>query len=119
VLLHNAATIAPLGIVGNVRPDDIARAVAVNLLAVMILTNAFLAVRLPTAVARIILVSSRAAEIAKAGQSVYCATKSGAERYLEAVALETATNPRLQSAWASPSSPTGPATRSAALSPAH
>lgn len=96
VLLHNAATISPLGTVGNLRPDDVAHAIAVNLTSVIMLTNSFLAARPPAAVARIVLVSSRAAEVAKRGQSIYCATKSGAERFLDGVALECATDPRVQ-----------------------
>jgi benzil reductase ((S)-benzoin forming) len=96
VLLHNAATISPLGAVGSLRPDDVAHAVAVNLTSVILLTNAFLAARPPAAVARIVLVSSRAAEVAKGGQSIYSATKSGAERFLDGVALECAADPRVQ-----------------------
>ncbi len=96
VLLHNAATISPLGAVGNLPPDDVAHAVAVNLTSVIMLTNSFLAARPPGAVARIVLVSSRAAEVAKGGQSIYSATKSGAERFLDGVALECAKDPRVQ-----------------------
>jgi benzil reductase ((S)-benzoin forming) len=96
VLMHNAATISPLGTVGNLPPDDVAQAIAVNLTSVIMLTNSFLAARPPEAVARIVLVSSRAAEVAKVGQSIYTATKSGAERFLDGVALECAMDPRIQ-----------------------
>lgn len=89
MLVHNAAAIAPLGPIGSVGVDEMARAVAVNLTAAMVLTNSFLAARPPAAPARIVLVSSRAAEVAKPGQATYCATKSGAERFFESVALET------------------------------
>src|SRR5215475_6338023 len=89
VLVHNAAAISPLGLIGSVDVDEMARAVAVNLTAAMLLTNSFLAARPPATPARIVFVSSRAAEVAKAGQATYCATKSGAERFFESVALET------------------------------
>jgi NAD(P)-dependent dehydrogenase (short-subunit alcohol dehydrogenase family) len=93
MLVHNAAAVSPLGHIGSVSVEEMARAVAVNLTAAMVLTNSFLAARPPAAPARIVLVSSRAAEVAKAGQATYCATKSGAERFFEAVARETSEDP--------------------------
>ena len=96
MLVHNAADISPLGFIGSVGAAEIARSVAVNLTATMVLTNSFLAARRPTAPSRIVLVSSRSAEVAKAGQATYCATKSGAERFFESVAMETGEDPGIQ-----------------------
>lgn len=95
VLLHNAAVITPLGMVGALDVDEIVRAVAVNLTAAMILTNNLLAVRPPNADTRIILVSSRAAEVPKEGQAMYCATKAGAEMFFRVVAREAAADSRI------------------------
>lgn len=88
VLLLNAAVVEPVGAVGAVADADLASAVAVNLTAPMVLTNAFLAARpagLPTTV---VFVSSGAAHRAIPGWAAYCATKAGAEMFFDVVAAE-------------------------------
>jgi benzil reductase ((S)-benzoin forming) len=91
VLLHNAAVIEPLGMVGALTPAEIATAVTVNLLAPMLLTNAFVAA-LPASVrrARVLFISSGAAHNVNEGTAIYSATKRGGEKYFEVVAAELA-----------------------------
>jgi benzil reductase ((S)-benzoin forming) len=95
VLVHNAAVVEPLGAIGTVSAAEIASA-AVNLTAAMVVTNAFLAARQPGRPARILFVSSRAAQVAKEGQATYCASKSGGEMFFESVAREAEADPWLR-----------------------
>jgi benzil reductase ((S)-benzoin forming) len=84
VLIHNAAQVEPIGAVGALPPDQIATAVAVNLTAPMLLTNAFLAARAPAAT--ILFISSGAARRTLPGWSVYATTKRAGETFFAAVA---------------------------------
>jgi benzil reductase ((S)-benzoin forming) len=93
-LVHNAATIEPIGAVGHFAPGSLTAAVALNLTAPMVLTNAFLAAVSPTANARILFVSSGSAHRAKPGTATYCATKAGGEMFFDSLALELADDPR-------------------------
>jgi NAD(P)-dependent dehydrogenase (short-subunit alcohol dehydrogenase family) len=88
-LVHNAAVAEPLGAVGTLAPDALATAVAVNLTAPMLLTNAFLAAVPDTARARILFVSSGAAHRIAEGWAAYAATKRGGELFFDIVAAET------------------------------
>ncbi|HET8680688.1 MAG TPA: SDR family NAD(P)-dependent oxidoreductase [Micromonosporaceae bacterium] len=86
VLLHNAAVVEPIGPVGALAPEQVARAVSVNLTAPMLLTNAFLAAAARPA--QVLFISSGAARRAIEGWSVYCATKTGGEAFFAALAAE-------------------------------
>lgn len=86
VLVHNAATVEPIGAVGALAPADIARAVTLNLTAPMLLTNAFLAARPDGRAAHVLFVSSGAAHRVIDGWAVYSATKRGAEMFIDALA---------------------------------
>ncbi|HZN17230.1 MAG TPA: SDR family NAD(P)-dependent oxidoreductase [Micromonosporaceae bacterium] len=86
VLLHNAAVIEPIGPVGTLAPEQVARAVTVNLTAPMLLTNAFLAAA--GRPAQVLFISSGAAQRAIEGWSAYCATKSGGKMFFAVLAAE-------------------------------
>lgn len=89
-LIHNAATVEPIGAVGELSPDQLLAAVAVNLTAPMLLTNAFLAARPADLPATILFVSSRAAHVPIPGWSVYGATKRAGEVFFGALASQLA-----------------------------
>ncbi|HET8661719.1 MAG TPA: SDR family NAD(P)-dependent oxidoreductase [Micromonosporaceae bacterium] len=86
VLLHNAAVVEPIGRVGELAPEQVARAVTVNLTAPMLLTNAFLAAA--GRPAQVLFISSGAARRVIEGWSAYCATKSGGEMFFAVLAAE-------------------------------
>jgi NAD(P)-dependent dehydrogenase (short-subunit alcohol dehydrogenase family) len=89
-LVHNAATVEPIGAVGHFTPGSLTAAVALNLTTPMVLTNAFLAALQPTASARILFVSSGSAHRPKPGTATYCATKAGGEMFFDSLAIELA-----------------------------
>lgn len=87
VLLHNAATVEPIGLVGELAPEEVFAAVQINLVAPMLLTNVFLAAfaRDPAPRLRIVYVASSAAHRSYPGWATYCATKAGAEAFMRCV----------------------------------
>ncbi|HEV8258142.1 MAG TPA: SDR family NAD(P)-dependent oxidoreductase [Casimicrobiaceae bacterium] len=88
-LLNNAATAGPVGTLGRLAAGEIASSIAVNLAAVVTLTNLFCRVFAdPALPRRVINVSSGAAQTALAGESVYCAAKAGMEMLTKALAVE-------------------------------
>jgi benzil reductase ((S)-benzoin forming) len=109
VVIHNAGVIEPVGAIGALLPDEIERAVAVNLTAPMLLTNAVLgsgvlrpgpndAVRTVT----MLYVSSGAAHRQIGGWSVYAATKRAGEAFVEALAAQHAGDGRVRAAVVQP-----------------
>ncbi len=96
VLIHNAAVVAPIGPIGDLEPDELANAVAVNLTAPMLLTNSLLAALPATARAVIMFVSSGAAHRVIDGWSAYSATKRGAEEFFAHLAEQYADEPRIK-----------------------
>lgn len=91
VLLHNAGVIQPVGPIGTLPAGELAAAVAVNLTAPMLLTNAFLAaVPASTRRVRLLFISSGAAHRPIEGWSAYCTTKAGAEAFFAVVSAEAA-----------------------------
>jgi NAD(P)-dependent dehydrogenase (short-subunit alcohol dehydrogenase family) len=93
VLIHNAATIQPIGAVGALPADLLLRAATVNFTAPLLLTNAVLAARPAGARLRILFVSSGAAHRVIDGWSVYSATKRGAEEFFSHVSAEHRDDP--------------------------
>ncbi|GAB3844708.1 SDR family NAD(P)-dependent oxidoreductase [Dactylosporangium cerinum] len=93
LLIHNAATIGPIGLVGRLDDRQVQDALATNLLAPALLTNSLLYAA-PAALhtIRILFISSAAAHRAYAGWATYCATKAGAEVFMRCIA-ETAPRP--------------------------
>lgn len=90
VLVHNAAEFEPFGPIGALPPAKVATAVAVNLTAPMLLTNALFAREpIPTQGARrrpgreitVLYVSSSAAHRVSGGRSVYGSTKRAGEMF--------------------------------------
>lgn len=100
VLINNAGVIDPIGAVGALPTDEIQRAVTVNLVAPMLLTNAVLA----TGVLRpgwggtvtVVFVSSSGTRHHRGGWSVYGTTKRAVEGFAEAVAAQFANDPRVR-----------------------
>ncbi|WP_391206387.1 SDR family NAD(P)-dependent oxidoreductase [Psychrobacillus sp. L4] len=88
-LINNAGTIEPIGMVGEIDGKLIAKSIAVNLTAPMVLTGAFIhalaAIDMPK---KVVQISSGAGRNALGGWSSYCAGKAGLDRFTEAVQLE-------------------------------
>ncbi|GAA1749367.1 SDR family NAD(P)-dependent oxidoreductase [Luedemannella helvata] len=105
VLIHNAATVRPVGAIGTLPDDQIIHAASVNFVAPMILTNALLG----TGVARpagegagnataltVLFISSGAAHRPVGGWSVYTATKRGAEAFFDTLSAQHADDKRVR-----------------------
>ena len=88
LLINNAATVQPVGSLATQDPCQIARAVALNVAAPLMLASAVAAARPSGAGCRIVHVSSGAGRSAYPGWSVYCATKASLDRHAQAVALD-------------------------------
>jgi benzil reductase ((S)-benzoin forming) len=88
-LLNNAATAGPVGTLGRLDADAVAGSIAVNLIAVVTLTNLFCRIFADAEMPRrVINVSSGAAQTALEGESVYCVAKAGMEMLTRALAAE-------------------------------
>jgi NAD(P)-dependent dehydrogenase (short-subunit alcohol dehydrogenase family) len=88
LLINNAGTVQPVGPVAGQDPAAIARAVALNVAAPLMLASAVAAARGPQAECRIVHISSGAARNAYPGWSVYCATKAALDQHARAVVLD-------------------------------
>jgi NAD(P)-dependent dehydrogenase (short-subunit alcohol dehydrogenase family) len=88
VLVNNAAVVEPVGAIGSLSSDQLARAATVNLAAPMLLTNAFLAGQPAGQAARVLFVSTGAAHRVIQNWAAYSATKRGAEEFFTHLAGE-------------------------------
>ncbi len=88
LLINNAGTVQPVGPVAAQDPVAVARAVALNVAAPLMLASAVAAARGPQAECRIVHISSGAARNAYPGWSVYCATKAALDQHARAVVLD-------------------------------
>jgi NAD(P)-dependent dehydrogenase (short-subunit alcohol dehydrogenase family) len=88
LLINNAGTVQPIGPLALQEPGAVARAVALNVAAPLILASALAAARGPHAPCRIVHLSSGAARTAYPGWSVYCATKAALDQHARAVAID-------------------------------
>lgn len=77
VLVNNAGMVEPVGPVERLGAEDVARSVALNLAAPLVLMQAFLAASAAVETRHIINISSGAARRPVAGWAAYCATKAG------------------------------------------
>ncbi|MFF2754141.1 SDR family NAD(P)-dependent oxidoreductase [Psychrobacillus sp. NPDC058041] len=88
-LINNAGTIEPIGMAGEINSNLIAKSIAVNLTAPMILTSAFISeLATKNMPKKVVQISSGAGRNALEGWSCYCAGKAGLDRFTEAVNLE-------------------------------
>lgn len=88
-LINNAGTIVPIGMAGEIDGELIAKSIAVNLTAPMILTGAFInALAAKDLPKKIIQISSGSGRNPYEGWSSYCAGKARLDRYTEVVQLE-------------------------------
>jgi benzil reductase ((S)-benzoin forming) len=99
-LVNNAGVLQPIGPLDVQQPDDVARAVSVNVGAVLSLSAAFVQAAPDVRDRRILHISSGAGSDAYAGWSVYCATKAALDHHARAVALDH--TPRLRIASVAP-----------------
>jgi benzil reductase ((S)-benzoin forming) len=88
LLVNNAGVLQPIGPLDVQQPADVARAVAVNVGAVLAFSAAFVALTSKARERRILHISSGAARQAYAGWSVYCASKAALDHHARAVVLD-------------------------------
>ncbi len=89
VFINNAFSDQPMGPVGGLRPQDVAYATRVNIIAPMILMNALLGAIDQGVPVRVLDITAGAAKRAVAGWTMYCAAKAGLEMFFDVVALES------------------------------
>ncbi len=92
VLIHNAGAVTPVGAIGTLDPTELVTTMQVNLVAPMLLTNAFLTARVDRPVT-VLFISSGAAKRVIDGWATYCASKAGGEMFFDAVASQYADDP--------------------------
>ncbi|MCQ8896457.1 SDR family oxidoreductase [Limnobacter humi] len=88
VLINNAGVVEPIGPLHRQNPASIARAVQLNITAVLALSAACVQQRDGGQPLRIVHVSSGAARNPYPGWSVYCATKAALDMHAQAVAAD-------------------------------
>jgi benzil reductase ((S)-benzoin forming) len=96
-LVNNAGVLQPIGPLDTQDPAAVARAVTVNVGAVLTLSAAFVQATSSVADRRILQISSGAATNAYAGWSVYCATKAALDQHARAVAADRTRGLRIAS----------------------
>lgn len=88
-LINNAGIVDPIGLIGSVDSETMAEALAVNLTAPMITSNAFIScLKDFDGPKKIINISSGAGRSAYEGWGVYCTTKAGLDHFTRVVAIE-------------------------------
>ncbi|HEX7682442.1 MAG TPA: SDR family oxidoreductase [Trinickia sp.] len=97
LLINNAGTVNPIGPCDTQAPNEVGRAVALNVAAPLMLASAFAAATASVPDRRIAHVSSGAARNAYAGWSVYCATKAALDHHARAAALDSQRGLRIAS----------------------
>jgi benzil reductase ((S)-benzoin forming) len=95
LLINNAGTVQPVGPLASQDPAAIARAVALNVAAPLMLASAVAAARELRTGTRIVHVSSGAGRSPYPGWSVYCATKAALDQHARAAALDQNVNLRI------------------------
>jgi benzil reductase ((S)-benzoin forming) len=87
LLINNAGTVQPVGALSDQDPLEVARAIALNITAPLMLSAAVVQAT-PGKQRRILHISSGAGRSAYPGWSVYCATKAALDHHARAVALD-------------------------------
>ncbi len=95
VLVNNAGTVEPIGALPMQDAMAVAKAVALNVAAPLMLSSAFVAATNPKQDRRILHVSSGAARNAYAGWSVYGATKAALDQHARTVVAEDTAGVRI------------------------
>lgn len=95
VLINNAGMIEPLGVRGRIDAATLQQNIAVNLIAPMVLMNAFLCASTAVLSRSVINISSGSGRRPIAGSGAYCAAKAGLDMASRVAALEEegASNP--------------------------
>ena len=88
VLVNNAGVVGPVGPIEEVEPEALARNLAVNLVAPLLLMGAFLRATREVPLRRIINISSGAGRRPIFGWGAYCAAKAGLDMASRVAALE-------------------------------
>lgn len=102
ILINNAGVVNPIGPPGRQGAAQISQAVALNVSAPLMLSDAFLQVTGPGGVSaagdrRIMHISSGAARSAYAGWSIYCATKAALDHHARSVVEDNIEALRIES----------------------
>lgn len=92
LLINNAGVVQPVGPPGGQGAGRLAQAVAVNVTAALVLTDAFVAATAGCAERRVAHVSSGAGRAPYSGWSLYCATKAALDMHARAVAVDGVPN---------------------------
>ncbi len=88
-LINNAGVLAPVKRIGRIDPMELRRNISLNLMAPMLLANAFVEATKNLDCPRVVVnISSGAAKRPIAGWSAYCSAKAGLEMATRALALE-------------------------------
>ncbi|WP_194711052.1 SDR family oxidoreductase [Noviherbaspirillum soli] len=93
LLINNAGMLQPVGPLATQAPEQVARAISLNVAAPLMLAAAVAAV--PAAQRRILHVSSGAGRNAYPGWAVYCAGKAALDHHARAAALDNAPGLRI------------------------
>lgn len=97
LLVNNAGTVQPMGAAGILEPAQLARAVALNVTAPLLLVNALAAALPQGAEQRVLHVSSGAARKPYAGWGVYCSTKAALDMHARVSQLDEVPGLRIAS----------------------
>jgi benzil reductase ((S)-benzoin forming) len=95
LLINNAGSVQPVGPLATQDAAAVARAVALNIAAPLMLAGAVAAARALRTECRILHISSGAGRSAYPGWSVYCATKAALDQHARAVAIDHNVNLRI------------------------
>lgn len=88
-LINNAGMVDPIGIIGTVHAAEMAKAMAVNLTAPMIISNVFISkLENFNGKKQIVNISSGAGRNPYEGWGTYCTTKAGLDHFSRVIALE-------------------------------
>lgn len=97
VLINNAGTVTPIGPLGTQDPQQVVRAVALNVTAPLLVANAVLAAIPADRDARILHISSGAGRSPLPGWATYCATKAALDHHARTVVADARPGLRIAS----------------------